>query len=356
MTLTVLSVAYPFAAVGPDAVGGAEQILWQLDRTLVRAGHRSLVLACEGSRVSGTLLPFRLPRSALTETMRSEVHRRYRDALSGAVSAERIDLVHLHGIDCAAYLPPPGPPTLITLHLPPSWYPEEVFTLQRPQTWLHCVSHDQQASCPSGSRLLPAIENGVPFDELQASYAKRDHFLALGRICWEKGFHLALDAAREAGVPLVLAGNVFPYSAHRDYFERQIAPRLDRSRRFLGPVGFVRKRRLLTTARALLVPSLVAETSSLAAMEALACGTPIVAFRNGALASIVEHGKTGFLVGSAEEMAAALREVGELKPDDCREAARRRFSAGRMTSRYLQLYAQLALDGPVHSHADPHAA
>jgi glycosyltransferase involved in cell wall biosynthesis len=106
---------------------------------------------------------------------------------------------------------------------------------------------------------------------------------ALGRICPEKGFHLALTAARKAGMPLILAGQLFRYPAHEAYFEKEILPRLDKERRFIGRVGSVAKRWLLSSAQCLLVPSLVSETSSLVSMEALACGTPVVAFRAGAL-------------------------------------------------------------------------
>ncbi|NHV87620.1 glycosyltransferase, partial [Escherichia coli] len=84
-------------------------------------------------------------------------------------------------------------------------------------------------------------------------------------------------------VPLLVAGALYPYPAHVDYFEREVRPLLDATRRFVGPVGFARKRRLLSAARCLLVPSLAAETSSLVAREAAACGTPVVAFPSGAL-------------------------------------------------------------------------
>jgi glycosyltransferase involved in cell wall biosynthesis len=135
---------------------------------------------------------------------------------------------------------------------------------------------------------------------------------------------------------------VFGYAAHRDYFDAEIRPRLDRRRRFLGPLGFRAKRRLLAAARCLAVPSLAPETSSLVAMEALACGTPVVAFPSGALAEIVEPGRTGFLVSDEREMAAAMLEAGRLDPAACREAALERFSVERMTSRYLERYRALS--------------
>jgi glycosyltransferase involved in cell wall biosynthesis len=141
---------------------------------------------------------------------------------------------------------------------------------------------------------------------------------------------------------MLLAGEVFRYETHERYFREAVEPRLDRRRRFVGPVGFAAKRRLLSAARALLVPSLAAETSSLVAMEALACGTPVIAFAAGALPEVVEHGRTGFIVGDAAEMARAIRRVGEIDPAVCRATARRRFSDERMTREYFALYERLA--------------
>jgi glycosyltransferase involved in cell wall biosynthesis len=138
-----------------------------------------------------------------------------------------------------------------------------------------------------------------------------------------------------------LAGEVFPYAAHRAYFEQEIAPRLDRMRRWAGPVTGEPKRRMLAAARCLLVPSLAPETSSLVAMEALASGTPVIAFPAGALPEIVEHGRTGFLVRSVAEMAAAIHQVSAIPPAACRRAAVRRFSAARMVRQYVWLYEQI---------------
>jgi glycosyltransferase involved in cell wall biosynthesis len=190
--------------------------------------------------------------------------------------------------------------------------------------------------------LLPFIENGVVLEQFRIRLRKRRFALALGRICPEKGFHLAAEAAAEADCPLVVAGEIFRYRAHQEYFTNQLAPRLDGCRRFVGPVGLARKRRLLAGACCLLVPSLVPETSSLVSMEALASGTPVIAFPSGALPEIIEHGRTGFVVDGPREMARAIREVHRIDPEACRSAARKYFSAERMIGEYLTLYNQLA--------------
>lgn len=343
MSLTVLSVAYPFALVSRDTPGGAEQVLAQLDAALVRAGHRSLVVAGAGSRVAGTLVPVDAPAGPLDAAQRQATWDAQRRVIAQVLASERVDVVHLHGVDFMHYLPPPGSvPLLVTLHLPPSWYPPQVFALQRPDLHLQCVSRTQHRACPAGARLLPPIVNGVPVQDLQARVRKRHFALALGRICPEKNLHEALDAGRIADIPVLLGGQVFPYDAHERYFREQVVPRLDARRRFLGPLDFRRKRRLLTAARCLLLPTLAPETSSLVAMEALACGTPVVAFAAGALPEIVQHGETGFLVHDAGGMADAIAQCDRIAPDHCRAVARERFSAERMTREYLHAYRQLA--------------
>jgi glycosyltransferase involved in cell wall biosynthesis len=339
--LTVLNVAYSLAVVGPGSVGGAEQVLSRLDEALAASGHRSVVVACEGSEVKGELWATPAMRGPLTRESFASAHAAHRRVIAEALDRLPVDLVHMHGVDFHRYLPPPGVPVLVTLHLPPACYPPEVFALERPGTYLHCVSNTQRATCPPRARLLPTIENGVPVSGFP-DVRRHDFVLALGRICPEKGYHLALDAARRAHVRMCLAGQVQEYPEHRRYFREEIRPRLDGARRFVGPVRGEWKRWLLSHARCLLVPSLVSETSSLVAMEALACGTPVVAFPAGALSEIVEPGVTGFLVSDAGAMADAIAAVGDLNRQLCNRAARARFSATRMTSRYLARYRALA--------------
>lgn len=337
--MTILNVAYPCAPVGPDSVGGAEQILSHLDEHLVRAGHGSIVVGCEGSRVSGRLATWGCPRRPVDDDELSRAQGLQRKTIQQILREFDVDLVHMHGIDFLSYLPPAGVPVLATLHLPLDWYPPEIFEIDRPDTVLQCVSESQRRTAPP---LLPCIENGVPTAGLPRKHAKRRFVLSLGRICPEKGFHLAMDAAAGVGIMHLLAGIVYPYASHEDYFETEIRPRLGPLRRFIGPLSLDAKQRLLTAARALLIPSLVPETSSLVAMEALACGTPVVAFPKGALADIVDHGETGFLVNDVPEMMDAIEACKEIDSAHCVEIARERFSVDRMAERYVELYEKMA--------------
>lgn len=340
MRLTVLSVAYPLAPVTADPVGGAEQVLARLDRALVASGHRSVVIAREGSRVAGELVPVPAVAGPITDEDGARVRRAVRERITEVVARERPDVIHLHGIDFDAYLPPPGPPVLVTLHLPLDWYRPGALVPDRPDTHLHPVSVAQAATAPPGLALGAPIENGV---EIPAPVRRRRRYaVALGRICPEKGFDDALDAARAARVPFVMAGTVFPYPAHEAHFREAILPRLDRRRRFVGAVEGTAKERLLGEAACLLLPSKARETSSLVAMEALAAGTPVIAYPSGAIPEIVEHGRTGFLVEGVEGLAAAIARAGEIDAEACRATARERFSASRMVARYMDRYAELA--------------
>ena len=341
MTLTVASIAYPFAPVTADPAGGAEQVLAQLDRALVAAGHRSIVIAAAGSRIAGELVALPSTTGEIGEAERARAHADVRAALAAVLARGAVDLVHCHGIDFDAYLPPQDAATLVTLHLPLDWYASGALAA-RPRTWLLPVSRSQAERAAPGVRLLPPIGNGVDTEAYRPVAAKGRFALVLGRIAPEKGFADAIEAARAAGVSLLAAGKLYPYPEHRAYFDAQMMPRLDGRRRFVGPVEGEAKRRLLARARCLLVPSTAPETSSLVAMEALASGTPVIAYRSGALPTIVEDGVTGFVVEEIAGMADALRHIGVIDPAQCRRAAVERFSLGRTTRAYLDLYGQLA--------------
>jgi glycosyltransferase involved in cell wall biosynthesis len=343
MGLTVVSLAYPIVPIGPDTVGGTEQVVASIDEALVRRGHRSIVVGAEGSRVAGTLVSTPTTRKPLDECGWEEAYAEHREALHHVLQNEDVDVVHMHGIDFHAYLPDGGPAALATLHLPPFNYPSNITSAHRP-LFLNCVSGFSRRQYPAQSPMV-TIPNGVALDRFRPGSKKEDFVVGLGRIVEEKGFHLAIDAAKKAGLPLVLGGSVPPFPEHQRYFEQEIRPRLDAERRFLGPIPLRDRIDLLARARCAIVPSLFDEPFSLVTAEALASGTPVVACPIGALTENVEHGRTGLFARDAVEMAEAMREITRIDPRECRRVACERFSSERMASSYLELYEMLAAMG-----------
>lgn len=353
MKLSILSVAFPFAAVRNNTAGGAEQVLAMIDEALVEAGHNSVVIASEGSEVKGKLI--RIPRlhSSITPELTEFIEEQQLIAIEQALARWEIDLIHMHGLDFSKYLPSTEIRVLVTLHLPLSWYPHEELTSERKGVYYNCVSASQFESRPDMPSLLGYISNGVKLKDYELSVNKRNYALSLGRICREKGYHISLEAAKKAGIPLVIAGELFPYDYHREYYEKEILPGLDgENYSFIGPADTEKKKQLLAGAKCLLVPSLVPETSSLVAMEALASGTPVIAYPAGALTEIIEHGKTGFIVNSVDEMAGAIKMAGTISPELCRETARGRFSSERMIREYFELYEALIKKSPSEEASD----
>lgn len=348
MTLNVLSVAFPFAPVGPSAVGGSEQVLSDLDEALVEAGHRSIVVACEGSETEGELFAAPLPRSEVLEPADLEWCRgRCQAAIDRALAAHRVDVIHMHGMDFDRYTLPMDVPVIVTLHMPIDWYAPEIWRRFAGRVEFVCVSEAQQRSCPEPLRGRTAVvQNGVRLPSLSGQ-AKEDYALVLARVCPEKNVHEAMQAGTLAGTRVLLGGQVFPYEEHQRYFRESVQPLLGSGQgavrhEFLGPLDAKRRQELLARARCLLHPTLAPETSSLVAMEAMAAGTPVIAYRSGALPEIVEDGTTGFLVESVEEMGAAMRRVDAISPAACRAAAEQRFSRERMVDGYFELYERMA--------------
>jgi glycosyltransferase involved in cell wall biosynthesis len=343
--LTVLSVAYPLAQISQATAGGAEQVLLAIDRALVENGHGSLVLAAAGSKCNGLLLPVQIPVGNLDDRAKMESQRLFRTALNQALDRHSIDVIHMHGIDFDRYLPDCELPIIVTLHLPLEWYSWAALTIRRKNISLVCVSRSQARTAQANTSMTRIIPNGVNLAQFQSAHRKSDYVLFMGRICPEKGVHHAIEAAQRAGEKLLIAGTVFDYREHREYFESKVRPRLGQNAVFVGAIGGQQKADLLSGAKCLLIPSSARETSSLIAMEAMASGTPVVAWTSGALPEIVTEGRTGFLVSSVEGLAHAIGRAALLNSTECRREAEARFSSARMVSAYFELYDEL-VQGP----------
>jgi glycosyltransferase involved in cell wall biosynthesis len=352
--IRILYVAYPLLQVSDESAGGAEQVLWTLEREIARNGTLTTVAASAGSRVSGELFSTGEPCTKSDDYQRRRAEHEDR-VVEFVRQRERegsgFDLVHDHSGSFWKRVAEIDVPLLATLHLPRSFYPAENFQDVAANVSFNCVSESQARSFADLGALVGVAQNGIALDlfagddgaEMHGGVRDRRGLLWLGRICEEKAPHLALEIAERAGLPITLAGQVYPFSYHQQYFEKEVAPRLRRmpKARFVSAPAAELKRRLLREAKALLVTSLAEETSSLVAMEAATSGTPVIAFRKGALPEVVRQGTTGFLVEDAGEAVVALQIVSSIRGEDCVQYAQENFSAATMAEKYARLYRQL---------------
>jgi glycosyltransferase involved in cell wall biosynthesis len=334
--LRILYIAYPLLPVSDVSAGGAEQMLWTLEREMHRRGHQTTVAACAGSSVSGRLfVTGDAPRQADTFEDRNREHR---EGILNLLERESFHLIHDKSGSLFGSVDNPSVPLLATLHLPRSFYSAINWNALAGNIKLNCVSKTHAHNFAELPNLLGWIANGIALERFPLCTAKGDYLLWLGRICEEKAPHLAIEVARRTGRRLILAGQVYPFRYHEEYFAREIAPHLGAAIQLIDSPSFDRKVELLANASALIVPSQVDETSSLVAMEAMACGTPVLAFRRGALPEVVAEGKTGYMVESMDDLLAAVGRLDAIDPRVCRAQAEEHFSAIRMADDYAMLY------------------
>jgi glycosyltransferase involved in cell wall biosynthesis len=345
-SLRILYVAYPLLPVTETSAGGAEQMLRVTERQMAERGHWTVVAACDGSQAAGRLLSTGAPpeQPDYFAERNSEHNTCILHFLARHQKTQRyFHLIHDMSGTFWPHAAVLSLPVLATLHLPRPFYPQYMFENIPPNVYFSCVSESQARTFAGLPRLMGVVRNGIELERFPVATGERKHLLWLGRFCQEKGAHLAIQAAEKAGLPLVLAGKIYPFSYHQQYFQREIAPHLEngQSVRLVEAPSRAEKIQLLSHARALLVPSLADETSSLVAMEAAACGTPVIAFLRGALPEVVRHALTGFVVDSVEEMAQAVARLKEIKPAVCRRHAEQNFSAARMAEDYEQVYTRV---------------
>jgi glycosyltransferase involved in cell wall biosynthesis len=228
-------------------------------------------------------------------------------------------------------------PLVHTAHGPMEPADRDLYAAHARKAVVVCISRSQRSCAPPVIGDAPVIHNPLRVEEWPFRERKDDFALWLGRLCPDKGPHRAVAAARAAGVPLVLAGVVQPWFEH--YYARCVEPLIDGDAvRFVGEVAGERKQQLIARARAMLMPIRWNEPFGLVMAEAGACGTPVIAFREGAADEIVRDGVSGFLVDDETAMAAALRRVHEIDPAACRLEITRRCGVETVVDAYVRVY------------------
>jgi glycosyltransferase involved in cell wall biosynthesis len=338
--MRIAQVAPLFESVPPKLYGGTERVVSFLTEELVAMGHEVTLFASGDSITEARLVPvwpqaLRLDplirdRQAPQVLLLEEVRR----------CASDFDIIHFH-LD---YLPNSlfsrqSTPYLTTLHgrldLPEL---KPVFA-GLPAQNLVSISEAQRRPMPE-VEFMGTVHHGLPVNLLRPIEGPQEYVAFLGRICPEKRVDRAIRIAHGAGEVLKIAAKVD--KVDEVYFAEQIAPMLTRDATLIGEISDREKPQFLSSAKALLMPIDWPEPFGLVMIEAMACGTPVIAYNHGSVVEVIEHGVTGFIVGNEQEAIEALRIVHTLDRRSIRERFEARFSARRMATDYLEIYQILA--------------
>jgi glycosyltransferase involved in cell wall biosynthesis len=338
MRVAILSPAW--FPVPPAGYGGIEWVVSLLADGLVDAGHDVTLFASGGSRTKAALsFAFEEAPSDRIGTTDAEL----RHALACYERAAQFDVVNDHSGPLGAALGGAvETPVLHTVHGPLTAEAGRLYgSLARvaPRVGLVSVSDNQRKPCPD----LPWVatcHNALDLDLYPVHKERGEYLLFLGRMSPDKGCHRAVEVARRAGLPLKIAGKMRE-PPEREYFETYVAPHLGDGIEYLGETSHGKKVALLQNARATLFPIEWEEPFGLVMIESMACGTPVIATRYGAVPEVIEEGRSGIVVDDYRDMAAAVPDVDRIEPLECRLSVEERFSSARMVSDYEEAFARI---------------
>lgn len=332
-------ISHPFP---PSGYGPWEAVAHALTEGLVELGHEVLVFAPAGSVTSGELVAT-VPMALSQATERGIAHdsrvweaKHISVAMAEAVRAV-VDVVHshlhVHALGYGRFLPMP---LVSTLH-GSAWDSNNHPMLEVHRDLPFVSLSDSERLLYPGLNYVATVHNGIRLAEHPYSPTGGDRLAFVGRMAPEKAPHLAVEVALRAGAGLVLAGVV--EDQHRQYFDSKVRPRLGDGIEYAGPLTAPEVASLLGTSRALLMPLEWDEPFGLVVIESLAAGTPVVAWRRGAMPELIDEGVTGFLVDDVSEAVAAVHRIGRLGRNICRTVAEQRFSHQEMARGYADAYA-----------------
>jgi glycosyltransferase involved in cell wall biosynthesis len=336
--MRIALIASPFISVPPKKYGGTELFISQLAEGLTRLGNHVVVYANGESKVQAEL---RWLYAKDDWPIDGELYSSLKDLnhTSWAVSDcwRDADVIHLNNTPGLAFARMGGPHLVYTVHHPHLPFLTE-FYAGFPEVEFVSISNFQKDKEPL--RRIRTIHHGIDVGSYRLQSKKADYLSFIGRIAQVKGVHNAIEIAKRSGIPLKIAGEVQP--VFREYFESRIRPHIDgKFIEYVGEADFAVKNELLGNSMAMLFPIEWDEPFGLAMVEAMATGTPVIAFPGGSVAEIVRDGVSGFVCSGVEGAVAKLREVPALKPAGIRAYAQQYFSVERMVRDYLALYREM---------------
>lgn len=345
--LRIAQIAPLWTSIPPTTYGGIELLLALLCDELVDRGHEVTLFASGDCRTKARLeavIPDNL--SALMSRGEALMHEYYMSAALALAMARQGDFDVLHAHLPTGWLPfgaASKTPCLFTFHTSP--HTDDEWAMRRfPEVPVCGISHAQiKGASERLGRKFPVVHNGVDFSRYSASFERGKHVAFLGRMSPEKNPLGAIQIAQAAEMPIVLAG-VPQNGSEEHYFEQKIRPLIDGDRvKWIGPADFAKKNTLLRDAAALLFPIQWDEPFGLVMIEAMACGTPVVATRRGSVSEVIDEGVTGFSAGTADELVPLVKRAAALDRSAVRANAESRFGHHAMVNAYEALYRGLIL-------------
>jgi glycosyltransferase involved in cell wall biosynthesis len=344
-SVRVAVIAPPWFKIPPKGYGGIEVVIYLLVEGLVDRGHEVTLctVATSSTRAAMHTLFDDEMKAYLDAPPSSFLNVALTHALDcyKALPAGGIDIVHDHtwkeGLLAAAFL---DIPVVHTVHGPFNEENKRFYGLFKDNGQVHFVTiSDFQRKCLPGLNYAGTVYNGILLENYPYAEEKEDFYFYMGRFNEEKAPHLACQVAKELGAKLILAGKVHE-DEERRYFNRRIIPFLSSDIQFVGELGQWSQEKLnfFSRAKGYLYPIQWDEPFGLTMAEAMACGTPVVAFRRGAAAELVDHETTGFIVDTMEQFFDATQRVSEIEPHKCRERVERMFTAETMVGGYESVY------------------
>lgn len=334
--LKIAQIAPPWYPIPPKGYGGIELVVSLLADGLVDAGHDVTVFATGDSSTKGKL-SFVYKECAPTEIGR--IDREICHLMPAYRQADDFDLIHDHTMCGPAIGNFVDTPLLHTLHGPFTESAKEFYASLNHGLYFNAIS-DYQRNCFPELNYVATIYNSVKLEWYPLQERKKDYLLFLGRMNPEKGVREAVQVANRLGEKLVMVVKMVE-PPEVQYFEEQVEPLIGENVEIIGQVDVRTKARLVKDAKCLLYPIQWPEPFGLVMAEAMACGTPVVAMRNGSVPEVVVDGKTGFIVESLDDMVEAVKHVDEIDPKDCRAWVAERFSVERMVADYLTAYEKI---------------
>ena len=344
-TMRIAQIAPLYESVPPKLYGGTERVVACLSDALVQRGHEVVLFASGDSKTCAKVVPCREMALRLDKKLSWDIPAHLAMLAEVRKRASDFDILHFH-LDCF-HLPlfqDMADRTLTTVH-----GRQDIDDLRRlhqhyPDYPLVSISASQRRPLPH-LRWVKTIHHGYPKTQYTFSpVAKGDYLAFLGRIAPEKGVDRAIEIARRTGLPLRIAAKVDP--ADRDYFEARILPLLDAPGvQFVGEISEAEKSDFLGGALALLFPISWPEPFGLVMIEAMACGTPVIAFNQGAVPEVIRDGKTGFIVENVDEAVRAIPRLDIINREAVRSTFERHFSVDVMAANYEVVYANLIRNG-----------